>query len=603
MRDTNRSRAIAYRSNDALWLLPLLFALVALAALPALAQDAPGAQRPGELSDEAVTADVPDDQVKKVTIDGEGVAEVLDVDEVGTAGEIVVPESAPPEATEAPSVVRTRGDDSAQAPSTSMNWEERLERDLRERIQQDPLIGADSVDIESKQGEVTLSGSVATLSGKNRAGELARMMRGVQYVENNLQVRPTDLEDTTVEQYVQAALQQERSLARNDIAVSVENGQATIAGMVDSWQEKNLAEEVAAQARGVVAVTSRLEVARPESERAEDKQIAQRVQQRLRSDPWVASEDVDVAVNDGEVMLSGSVHSLAQRERAFANAWVQDVESVDISALRVIPADQAGGEEAQQDEQQPQRRQAPDAMTPLTNEEIQQAILDTYNYSPRIGEFRPTVTVDNGVVVLEGTASTVHTKNLAEQLAKNVRGVWSVENRIDVATEKQFTDTELADKIREALDNHPDLSRLKVAVTVMEGAAYLSGSVESPYQVREAADAAATVPGVTTVYNEVNLSEAVALQDDFELKQDIESAMYWSPYVDLDDVDVTVTNGVATLTGTVERWASRLAAEDAAQQMGAVQVNNRLRVLEGPAELRAQAPQMAPVVNENIVQE
>ena len=47
------------------------------------------------------------------------------------------------------------------------------------------------------------------------------------------------------------------------------------------------------------------------------------------------------------------------------------------------------------------------------------------------------------------------------------------------------------------------------------------------------------------------------------------------------NINVTVEGGVATLTGTVETWTERAAAEADAHQGGAMRVRNHIKVKNG----------------------
>jgi osmotically-inducible protein OsmY len=67
------------------------------------------------------------------------------------------------------------------------------------------------------------------------------------------------------------------------------------------------------------------------------------------------------------------------------------------------------------------------------------------------------------------------------------------------------------------------------------------------------------------------------------LQQEIEDELWWSPFVDANEVKVEVENGVATLTGAVDTWSERNAAAENALEAGAIQVRNRLDVDYGPA--------------------
>jgi len=67
---------------------------------------------------------------------------------------------------------------------------------------------------------------------------------------------------------------------------------------------------------------------------------------------------------------------------------------------------------------------------------------------------------------------------------------------------------------------------------------------------------------------------------DTEIETAIESELWWSPYVDAENVDVAVTNGTVTLTGTVSSFTAKGAATDNAFEGGAAWVNNNLAVLD-----------------------
>ena len=69
---------------------------------------------------------------------------------------------------------------------------------------------------------------------------------------------------------------------------------------------------------------------------------------------------------------------------------------------------------------------------------------------------------------------------------------------------------------------------------------------------------------------------------DWEIKEDIDDELFWSPFVDSDDVSVSVDDGVAELTGTVDTWAERETATVNAIEGGAVTVDNDLSVRYGP---------------------
>ena len=65
---------------------------------------------------------------------------------------------------------------------------------------------------------------------------------------------------------------------------------------------------------------------------------------------------------------------------------------------------------------------------------------------------------------------------------------------------------------------------------------------------------------------------------DHEVAEDIESHLWWSPFVSADDVNVTVEDGTAIPTGTVGGWSEYRAARKNAFAGGAVWVVYNLQV-------------------------
>ena len=129
------------------------------------------------------------------------------------------------------------------------------------------------------------------------------------------------------------------------------------------------------------------------------------------------------------------------------------------------------------------------------------------------------------------------------------------------------------------------------------------GAVDTNYERAVAADVAASIDGVKKVENKLELEKPetlyvysayldpfgplvetwtylplTAMRPDADIKQEIEAELLWSPFVDADEVKVSVRDGKATLTGKVDSWSERFAATDNALEGGAIAVYNQLRV-------------------------
>ena len=67
--------------------------------------------------------------------------------------------------------------------------DQRIEEDVNERLTDDPRVDATEIQVEVRDGEVTLSGTVDSREARRRAEDVAESVPGVTYVLNNLRVR------------------------------------------------------------------------------------------------------------------------------------------------------------------------------------------------------------------------------------------------------------------------------------------------------------------------------------------------------------------------------------------------------------------------------
>jgi osmotically-inducible protein OsmY len=91
---------------------------------------------------------------------------------------------------------------------------------------------------------------------------------------------------------------------------------------------------------------------------------------------------------------------------------------------------------------------------------------------------------------------------------------------------------------------------------------------------------------VADVTNNLQVRTTWTPKDDWEIKRDIEDELWWSPFVDAEDISVTVTDGTATLVGVVDTLRERRVATENAYEGGAKHVRSELKVQYGPEALR-----------------
>ena len=431
-------------------------------------------------------------------------------------------------------------------------------------------IDAYRVGVKTSNGHVTLTGTVNNLLEKRRAEDIALATVGVKSVTNAINVRASDRSNSEIRTDAKNALLLDPAADSYEVDVAVNDGKATLTGTVDSYAERNLAETEVAGVRGVRAIKNKITI--DYAYDRSDSEIQADITRRLAHTVTVDDALLDVSVSEGDVTLSGAVGSAAEKWDAYDLSWVAGVDAVDVSGVDI-------NWWARDD----MRRS--DLYTSLTDAAVRDAVNDAHLFSPLVESQNVTVTANNGIVTLTGTVDDLRAKNAAENLAATTLGVWDVNNHLHVATRSTVTDEDLEAHIRAALLRDAYVDRFGITVSVINGHAHLYGDVDTEFEKDRAEDAAEAIDGIVDVSNYLVRGDEWDAEDDWEIIQDIESELFWSPFVDSDDVNVVVLDGVATLTGTVDTLVERAAAVENAYEGGARLVDNDLLVDYGPDPL------------------
>jgi len=410
-------------------------------------------------------------------------------------------------------------------------------------------VPAESVEIQVNDGVVMLSGSTANLLQKSRITRIAESIRGVRAVIDNTRVVPALREDDAVARDVRAALARSASLGIGEITVAVENGVVTLQGTVDSWVRSRLSERRAMSVRGATKIVNQISVI-PGRHR-DDKTIQMDVIKRLQADLYVDASSIDVAVTNGRVRLEGSVRTAAEKRRAAENAWVAGVIAV---------------EDRQLTAKWPQKKrvQRPSPYIQQSDRAILRAVEDALLMDPRVNAANPNVSVINGVVTLSGVVDTLYAKRAAEADALNTTGVWKVDNQLQLRYRAFPPDGEVESMIRDVFRRDAELYALDLEVNVTDNHVILSGSVDTLGQKVRAENIASQLEGVLTLENRIHVTPDEETASDSDIADAIEEELFWSPYVDSDRINVSVSDGRALLKGQVaNRFVGRIAVQNA----------------------------------------
>lgn len=421
------------------------------------------------------------------------------------------------------------------------------------------------IDAEANQGTVTLSGSVDNLLARSSAERITESIRGVQRVNNDVEVSASGREDRGIGNDVQAVISASPTTRDLGIRVAVSDGLVVLTGTAESQQQRQLIEKMASGIVGVRRIQNNIKISyRNESP---DQQIKSDIIARMQGSNWIDESNVKVDVNGGAVTLSGKVGSVAERRFASSVAWVGGTTAVNADQLRVLP----------------ERGIIKRPTRTTSDQQIANATRLALKYCPEVKAENVGVAVLKGVVTLTGTVDTYSAKLAADDDVREVYGVRGLRNTLRVRTKEAQTDDEMEDAIRAALLRDPYVDRSDIDVRVSNAHAHLYGVVDTKAERGRATKAVSNVNGLVFVTNHLNVRSSQAKKTDWEIQNDVEEQIWWSPFVDSGEVTVTVDDGVVTLNGTVHTWAERNAASKNASDGGAKRVNNRLRVEFDPS--------------------
>ena len=196
-------------------------------------------------------------------------------------------------------------------------------------------------------------------------------------------------------------------------------------------------------------------------------------------------------------------------------------------------------------------------------------IWTAYELNPYLRAFDIKVTVIENCATLSGKVAEDANKALAEQIALGVKGIKSVDNRLEVvphfvppprSNDRAFgelvDDTTVTSAVRSKLawSRHADGLRVNVATT--RGKVTLTGHVTTAEGKNAAAKLALSTHGVQSVNNELDIQPGVVTSIGGELADawitsKVRSTFLYSSYVSGRDIEVDTQSGVVRLSGKI----------------------------------------------------
>jgi len=435
---------------------------------------------------------------------------------------------------------------------------------VKQALQHDPRVDPLHIQINTKEGIVTLSGTVPSLASKTYAVKEVKKIRGVIGVVNRITFSPEWRSDHDIEQEVRRKILNSAVIASQGIQVTSFQGIVRLKGTVPTWEELDEAERLASEVHGAKEVINQIIL--DMSFKRTDQDIKADVVSALQRNVYLTDLPITASVKDGVVTLEGTVASPYEKDLATTilkrSSQVRKVEN----HLQVELWRDPGT-----------RKKA----LPLSDELLHQHVQAELRQDNRIKADGVRIRVTNGTVTLDGTVPTFHQKQLAKEDTRNVVGVAWVINYLVIKGDI-IEDWVIADNVRYELRTDYALRDSPLNVEVRNSAVTLSGKVHALWEYDHAKEVASQVAGVREVLNEIRVSSERAYSDT-RLTKEIQAHLKWNwrTFWNHNDIQVKVRKGVATLTGDVDWWAERQEAGKVAYNTeGIWLVDNRLTVEE-----------------------
>jgi osmotically-inducible protein OsmY len=211
--------------------------------------------------------------------------------------------------------------------------DELIKKDIIDQLNWDSRVKTYDIDVEVKDGEVKLMGTVPSYRTREIAGMDALNVSGVKYLNNKLKVMayPGKIlpKDDELKENIEKLISWDQDFDSEDIQISVKNGNITLEGTVDALWKKLKIEEISSNLSGAKQIINMISIVPLETHI--DQVISEAVVEALKRNIYVDEKDITVWVENQIVTLSGSVPNWAAynaaRDTAQFTPGVTDVQN------------------------------------------------------------------------------------------------------------------------------------------------------------------------------------------------------------------------------------------------------------------------------------
>ena len=215
------------------------------------------------------------------------------------------------------------------------------------------------------------------------------------------------------------------------------------------------------------------------------------------------------------------------------------------------------------------------------DEDIKKDIIDQIYWDNRVSAADVQVEVSNGKVKLSGTVPTDFSRRAASEDTLNIRGVVSVDNKLEVK-HPNITTIPTDEKMKSNIDNvirwNSYIDESTIDVFVNDGVVTIEGSVDTHWKKELVEKLLWDITGVVVVLNKLTIVPLDNIVDEL-IAEEIVKALNRNSSINVDAVDVKVINGTVILSGSVPSWVAYQAAQNVVKfTKGVAHIENNLTI-------------------------
>lgn len=308
--------------------------------------------------------------------------------------------------------------------------------------------------------------------------------------------------------------------------------------------------------------STHLAFATPEAAPSGDSEVAEFIQMDLSADRKLRGAEMNISIENGIAILTGTANSLAQAERATARANAGDGVQAVSNQVVIKPGKSNELVAKAKDALLKQKTFVANGVTVIAN-------------GPRIS--------------LAGKVGTPDEKDLAREIVSEVPGVLAIDNNLTVTFEGIREDAQITEQLHFLIQDDPLYEGLDLVVTVKSGTATFSGEVGSRGELNRLVRRSYVTGVIDVQISNISINSNLKMEGvmDKNYSQEeslaaLKGALAADPRIDAKNINTGMTDGTLTLKGSVSQLVERDVAESAARGIpGVLSVSNELKIAAG----------------------